>query len=84
MPPFDSLTPEDVWDLVHYVQSLRVEAHEAELVASGLKEEDRTIAREKIWAVLSGRADVLKAVAAGKPRQTAASDMAQHGPGRKP
>lgn len=84
MPPFDSLTPKEVWDLVHYVQSLRVEAHEAELVASGLKEEDRAIARERIWAAMSGRVDVRKAVAAGKPRQTAASDMAQQGLERKP
>ena len=84
MPPFDSLTPKEVWDLVHYVQSLRVEAHEAELVASGLKEEDRAMARERIWAGLSGRVDVRKAVAAGKPRQTAASDMAQQGLERKP
>jgi len=57
MPPFDSLKAEEAWDLVHYVQSLRVEAHEAELVASGLKEGDRAMARERIWAVMSSRSD---------------------------
>ncbi len=54
MPPFEGLTGEEVWDLVHYVQSLRVEAHESELVAAGIKEEDRSIARVKIWAAMSG------------------------------
>ena len=61
MPPFDGLKAEEVWDLVQYVQSLRVEAHEAELVASGLKEEERAMARERIWAVMSPRADMRKA-----------------------
>ena len=66
MPPFDSLTAEDVWDLVHYVQSLRVTAHEAELVASGLQEHDRKIARERIWAAMSGRAAGEKPITASE------------------
>ncbi|MEO8327042.1 MAG: cbb3-type cytochrome c oxidase subunit II, partial [Nitrospirota bacterium] len=56
MPSFDSLTPEEVWDLVHFVQSLRVEAHEAELVAAGLQEQDRAMAQERIWASMFHRA----------------------------
>jgi hypothetical protein len=56
MPPFDSLTTEEVWDLVHFVQSLRVTAHEAELVAVGLQEQNRKTARDRIWAAMSGGA----------------------------
>jgi cytochrome c oxidase cbb3-type subunit I/II len=54
MPVFgDQLKPEEIWDIVHYVQSLRVHAHEAELVEAGLKDEDRGQARSRIWASLS-------------------------------
>jgi mono/diheme cytochrome c family protein len=39
MPPFATiLTPAVRWDIVHYVQSLRVEAHVAELQSVGLTE----------------------------------------------
>lgn len=75
MPPFDSMAAEDVWNLVHYVQSLRVNAHEAELVAAGITEQDRTIAREKIWAAMSNRMDDQKTGAAAG-RQAAASGPA--------
>ncbi len=64
MPPFDSLTAEEVWDLVHFVQSLRVTAHEAELVAAGLEEQDRNTARQRIWAAMSGRTAVGSTVVA--------------------
>jgi cytochrome c oxidase cbb3-type subunit 1 len=57
MPPFEGLKSEEVWDLVHYVQSLRAEAHEAELVAAGITEEERPVARAKIWAVMSAGHD---------------------------
>lgn len=73
MPPFDSLPPEEVWSMVHYVQSLRVEAHEAELVAAGLNEQHRARAREKIWASMSHRMAGGKAVTIIEPAQTAAS-----------
>lgn len=54
MPVFsEQLNPEEIWDIVHYVQSLRVKAHEAELVAAGLKETDREQARSRIWAAIS-------------------------------
>jgi cytochrome c oxidase cbb3-type subunit 1 len=43
MPPFvDVLSPAQRWDIVHYVQSLRVEAHVAELRAVGLTEPTKT------------------------------------------
>ena len=77
MPPFDSMAAEEVWNLVHYVQSLRVEAHEAELVAAGLKEEDLALAREKIWASMSNRMEGRKAAFANAP-QRAASGMGTH------
>lgn len=58
MPSFGGqLTPDEVWDIVHYVQSLRVEAHLSELIAAGLKEEDRAAALSRIWALLSGAAN---------------------------
>jgi len=54
MPVFgEQLKAEEIWDIVHYVLSLRVNAHEAELVAAGLKEADREQARSRIWAALS-------------------------------
>ena len=62
MPPFDSLPAEEVWNVVHYVQSLRVEAHEAELVTAGLNEQDRGIARQKIWASISKHMEGRKAI----------------------
>lgn len=58
MPSFaGQLAPDEVWDIVHYVQSLRVEAHLSELIAAGLKEEDRAAALRRIWALLSGSAN---------------------------
>lgn len=54
MPVFGGqLKPEEIWDIVHYVQSLRVGAHEAELVTAGLKDEDLEQARSRIWAGIS-------------------------------
>ena len=54
MPVFEEhLTPEEIWDMVHFVQSLRVEAHQAELMEAGLTEVDVEDARKAIWAVLS-------------------------------
>ena len=76
MPPFDSLTAEEVWNLVHFVQSLRVTAHEAELIAAGLQEQDRNTARERIWAMMSDRPAAASAVAADRGRAMA-SGLAQ-------
>ena len=54
IPPFQGkLTAQEVWDVAHYVQSLRVDAHVAELAASGLKKSDEEAARSRIWASLS-------------------------------
>jgi hypothetical protein len=75
MPPFDSLTAEETWDLVHFVQSLRVTAHEAELVEAGLQEKDRKTARERIWAAMSNHSDIGTSMTAGDPDRTAASRM---------
>ncbi|HSE60418.1 MAG TPA: cbb3-type cytochrome c oxidase subunit I [Nitrospiraceae bacterium] len=76
MPPFDGLKEEAVWDLVHYVQSLRAEAHEAELVAAGIKEAERPLARAKIWAAMSAGADARKLVTTAEPRQDTVTGMA--------
>jgi cytochrome c oxidase cbb3-type subunit 2 len=77
MPPFEGLTEEEVWDLVHFVQSLRVTAHEAELVAAGLQEQDRNSARNRIWAAMSDRAAAERAVTVETDRMMA-SGPAQH------
>jgi cytochrome c oxidase cbb3-type subunit 2 len=77
MPPFEGLKEEEVWDLVHFVQSLRVTAHEAELVSAGLQEQDRNSARDRIWAAISGRAAAERAVTAEAAR-VMASGPAQH------
>lgn len=54
MIPFqEQLTPEEVWDVVHYVQSLRVQSHASELIAAGLNAKDREEALSRIWASLS-------------------------------
>jgi cytochrome c oxidase cbb3-type subunit I/II len=54
MPRFgEQLKSSEIWDIVHYVQSLRVKAHEAELVAAGLKEADREPALSQLWIALS-------------------------------
>jgi hypothetical protein len=43
MPPFaQALTPAQIWDLVHYVQSLRVDAHVASLKEVGLTDPGQT------------------------------------------
>jgi hypothetical protein len=76
MPPFEGLKEEEVWDLVHYVQSLRVTAQEEELVAAGLREQDRQTARERIWAAMSGRVADVKPIADGDPRHNVVSSMA--------
>jgi len=58
MPPFQGqLTPLEAWDVVHYVQSLRVKAHEAELIEAGLKPTDQREALARIWASLSTSAN---------------------------
>lgn len=46
----------EIWDIVHYVQSLRVRAHEQELLAAGMKPADRERARTQLWAALSAAA----------------------------
>ena len=76
MPPFEGLKGEEVWDLVHYVQSLRAEALEAELVTAGINEQDRPTARAKIWAAISAGADARDLVTTTEPRKDAMAGMA--------
>jgi cytochrome c oxidase cbb3-type subunit I/II len=72
MPPFqDKLTPDEVWDLVHYVQSLRVRSHEAELAEAGLKEEDHNPAVNRLWSSIStaaGRGEIEQALVQEWPK----------------
>lgn len=54
MPAFQGqLTPDEAWDIIHYEQSLRVKAHESELIAAGLRDQDRADAFTRIWQSLS-------------------------------
>ncbi|WP_447987102.1 cbb3-type cytochrome c oxidase subunit I [Nitrospira sp. Nam74] len=79
MPPFEgSVSPAEGWDLVHYVQSLRASAHEAEVAAVGLKEEDRAVARDRIWASLSESTHGQQAATAGDAQEAQAPDIARH------
>ncbi len=58
MPTFrNQLKPDQVWNLVHFVQSLRVQAYLDELRARGAREEDLESASRRIWAMLSEAAD---------------------------
>lgn len=58
MPAFaQTFTPNEVWDIVHFVQSLRVEARLQELRASGLEQDDVEHARRRVWATISPAAD---------------------------
>jgi cytochrome c oxidase cbb3-type subunit I/II len=84
MPAFDSLTSEEVWDLVHFVQSLRVEAHEAELLAAGLQEQDRAMARQRIWASMSHRATNKRTGTGNGLPQAADAPLALHISGEEP
>jgi cbb3-type cytochrome oxidase cytochrome c subunit/cytochrome c553 len=77
MPPFDGLQAEEVWDLVHYVQSLRAEAHEAGLVAAGIKEDERPIAKERIWAAMSADGAALQSVTTAEPYKASAGMAAR-------
>jgi cbb3-type cytochrome c oxidase subunit I len=54
MPPFaDTFKPNEVWDIVHFVQSLRVTAHVHEMRITGLKRDKLNVARHRIWGSLS-------------------------------
>jgi len=57
MPVFGAqMKPDEAWDIVHWVQSLRVKAHLAELEADGLDPDEADTARRRLWADLSGAA----------------------------
>ena len=54
MPGYQgTLTSDQIWNIVHYVQSLRVDAHERELVQAGMTVDRIDEARTLIWATLS-------------------------------
>lgn len=86
MPIFQGqLKPEEVWDLVHYVQSLRVEAQITELQQAGLQEQDRAEATSRIWASLSTATGLtgLASALAGKENQKDQPAKAMAVPARK-
>lgn len=57
MPPFAaSLSAQDAWDLVHFVQSLRVDEHVQDLLHAGLDAGAEHDARDRLWQALSSAA----------------------------
>jgi cbb3-type cytochrome c oxidase subunit I/cbb3-type cytochrome c oxidase subunit II len=57
MPAFGgNLAPADVWDAVHFIQSLRVDAHVQELQQAGLEAASEMKARQRLWQDISGAA----------------------------
>lgn len=77
MPAFAGVfTPAEVWDIAHYVQSLRVDAHVAEMRDTGLDAADEAEARQLLWAGLSqaaadGRIEAPVRADSGDARQVA-------------
>lgn len=58
MPVFKgTLTAKQVWDIVHFVQSLRVQTYEDRLLAVGVDPGALEDVRRNIWAMLSNAAD---------------------------
>src|SRR3569832_1156609 len=49
--------PNEVRDIVHFVESLRVEAHLQELRTTDLEQDDADYARRRLWATSSPAAD---------------------------
>lgn len=57
MPSFAaSLSTQDVWDTVHFIQSLRIDAHMLELQRAGLPAGKAQEARRKLWQDISAAA----------------------------
>jgi len=58
MPVFGaSLKPDEIWDAVHFVQSLRVDAHMAELKQAGLEASVEQQSRKRLWQDISSAAE---------------------------
>ena len=61
MPAFaESFSPSEIWDIVHFVQSLRINAHMQELRVAGLAANQEDQARRHLWSNLSQAADAGK------------------------
>jgi cytochrome c oxidase cbb3-type subunit 2 len=54
MPAFQgTLKADEAWDIVHYEQSLRIKAHEEDLIKAGMDKSRLPEARRRLWAELS-------------------------------
>lgn len=54
MPVFQNqIDPDAIWDIVHYIQSLRIDAYMKELKAAGIEAAEVEPARSRMWAALS-------------------------------
>lgn len=50
----DKLTQSEIWDIVHYVQSLRVNTYVETLKQAGLRVEDIERTKDQIWKAING------------------------------
>lgn len=84
MPSFaDTFKADEVWDLVHFVQSLRVAAHEQELLRAGIDPADAQDALRRLWgdyslAAANGR--IADAVISGSGADALALNTARNVP----
>jgi cbb3-type cytochrome c oxidase subunit I len=58
MPVFQGqLKPDEIWDIIHYEQSLRIKSHEQVLLKADMDVNKLPAARRRMWAELSTSAD---------------------------
>jgi cbb3-type cytochrome oxidase cytochrome c subunit/cytochrome c2 len=77
MPAFaDTFKPKEVWDIVHFVQSLRVDAHVQHMQVVGLDKSNVDKARLRIWDSLS------QAAAEGHIGDAVVAGNYQHAPAK--
>lgn len=48
----DQLSPAEIWDIVHYVQSLRIKTYENTLLEAGLETGNLVTVKDQIWRVI--------------------------------
>jgi len=86
MPPYaGTLSPQDVWDVVHFIQSLRIDAHIQELKTAGMQAGDEQSARGRLWQDISsaaGKGRIEAAVLQAAPPVSVAATTTLHTGGK--
>lgn len=74
MPVFQNqLKPDEVWDIIHYEQSLRIKAHVQTLLKADMDKSKLPEARQRLWAELSDsaqRGNISQAVVDARPQDS--------------